>query len=320
MEIGGYFGLELNEDNSYHKNAIRLNSGRNCLRVLIRNRRIKRLYLPYYICDAVLEACLLEDCKIVNYYLGESLRLKNEIEDFDLRTDYLYVVNYAGLLTSKEVLNYQKQYKNIILDNSQAFFTHQISDIDTIYSCRKFFGVPDGAYLYTSAHITEQYTQDYSYDRMTHILGRFELGAEKFYENYLRNEETFSSMPIRYMSRLTDNMLRSINYRRSMIQRSNNYCLLSQKLNQFNQLKLPEKVKGAFAYPLLVENADEIRRRLLEEKIFIPRYWREVLDRVSEDTIEYQYAKNILWLPCDQRYTESDMGYISDTIERVLNL
>ena len=53
MELGGYFELEKNEDKSYHTSAVRLNSGRNCLRVLIRSRKIERIYLPYYICNAV---------------------------------------------------------------------------------------------------------------------------------------------------------------------------------------------------------------------------------------------------------------------------
>lgn len=38
----------------------------------------------------------------------------------------------------------------IILDNTQSFFQKPISGIDTIYSCRKYFGVPDGAYLSTN--------------------------------------------------------------------------------------------------------------------------------------------------------------------------
>ncbi len=321
MEIGGYYGFEQHEDNSYHRNAIKLNSGRNCLRALIRNRQIKRIYLPYYICDAVIEACHLEDCQIVFYFIGQDFRPQSEFTGFDLSIDYLYLVNYAGFLTVEEVLDYQKAYQNIILDNTQAFFMKQIPDVDMIYSCRKFFGVPDGAYLYTSAKIIEQYEKDYSYDRMGHILGRYELGAEKFYAAYAQNEEKFSSMSIRHMSDLTDNMMRVIDYGRSMVQRSCNYSLLYRKLLKWNQLTLPEQVNGAFSYPLLVNDAERIRRKLIEEKIFIPQYWREVLDRrLPEDAIECQYTNNIIWLPCDQRYGEVEMNYIVDRIGRIRKL
>ena len=315
MEIGGYFELEQKEDNSYHKDAIKLNSGRNCLRVLIRNRHIRRIHLPYYICDTVVEACRKEDCEVNFYFLGEGFKLKNEIADFDYSMDYLYLVNYCGLLTVDEILNLKNKYQNIILDNVQAFFVDQISNIDTIYSCRKFFGVPDGAYLYTSAEIMEQYEQDYSYKRMMHILGRYELGAEAFYKTYTQNEENISYEPIKYMSRLTNNMMRGIDYNKVAEVRNQNYCRLSEKLRCWNKMDLPESLYGAFAYPLFIMDAEQVRQRLIREKIFIPQYWKEVVKRVSKETIEYQYTQNILWVPCDQRYNEREMDYIINKIE-----
>lgn len=320
MEIGGYFELEKNSGNLYHKSAIKLNSGRNCIRALIRNREIKKIYLPYFICNAVVEACYLEKCEINYYFLNQNLRPQNDILNFDFKSDYLYLVNYAGLLTVSEIENYKKQYQNVILDNAQAFFMYPIAGIDTIYSCRKYFGVPDGAYLYASIDFTEKYDQDYSYCRMTHILGRYDLGAEKFYDKFVKNEEQFSNMPIRYMSKLTDNMMRGIDYNSSMNRRTNNYCLIYNALRKWNNLILPEKILGAFSYPLMVDNAAKIRRKLAEEKIFIPQYWKEVLDRVPEGRIEYQYAKNILWIPCDQRYSKIEIDYLIDRLIKILKL
>lgn len=317
MEIGGYLNLESNTDNSYHKDAIKLNSGRNCLRVLIRSRKISRIYLPYYICDSVIDACNLENCKINFYSLSSNFKIKNQLINFDLKTDYLYLVNYGGLLTTNDVDNYYKKYQNIILDNTQDFFRHRFLDIDTIYSCRKFFGVPDGAYLYTDANINENYEYDCSYDRMEHILGRYELGAERFYQYYIENEAKISSLPIKYMSRLTDNIMRGINYEKSMEQRNKNYSFLFKEMNNMNQLNLPSNIMGAFAYPLLIGDAQKIREKLIKEKIFIPQYWKEVLTRTAEESIEYQYAQNILWLPCDQRYTEKEMSYMVDKVRLV---
>lgn len=318
MEVGGYLNLESNRDNSYHKNAIKLNSGRNCLRVLIKHRKIRKIYLPYYICDAVIEACNLEKCKINYYCLNQEFKIKNEIINFDVDTDYLYLVNYCGLLSNKDIKNYQKKYQNIILDNSQDFFRHHFFNIDTIYSCRKFFGVPDGAYLYTNINISENYEYDYSYDRMLHILGRYELGAEKFYQHYRENEAKISSLPIKYMSKLTDNMMCVIDYEYSMETRSKNYAFLYKELNNINQLQLPANIKGAFSYPLLIVNAQTIKAHLTKEKIFIPQYWKEVLNRTNEGTFEYQYTQDILWLPCDQRYTEKEMSYMVKKIKLII--
>lgn len=320
MELGGYFELEKNEDKSYHSNAVRLNSGRNCLRVLIRSRKIERIYLPYYICNAVVEACQLEGCKILFYFLGQDFKVKKEIEGFDANRDYLYLVNYFGVLSIDDILAFKRRYKNIVVDNTQAFFMQQVENIDTIYTCRKFFGVPDGAYLYTDSEIEGKYECDYSYDRMAHILGRFELGGEKFYELYIENEEKFSAMPIRYMSKLTDNLMSIIDYDKSKGRRTSNYCLLYRRLQQLNKLNLPEKIDGAFAYPLLIYNAKQIRMKLIEAKIFIPQYWKEVLDRVGERTIEFLFVQNILWLPCDQRYGEKEMDYLAGKLLSLLEL
>ena len=53
--IGGYFSLELPYGEEYHKNAIRLNTGRNCLEYILKTRGYRKVYIPYYICEVVLE-------------------------------------------------------------------------------------------------------------------------------------------------------------------------------------------------------------------------------------------------------------------------
>ena len=53
--IGGYFSLEIPQREEYHKDALRLNTGRNCLEYILRAREYKKVYIPYYTCDVVLE-------------------------------------------------------------------------------------------------------------------------------------------------------------------------------------------------------------------------------------------------------------------------
>ena len=80
--------------------------------------------------------------------------------------EYLYVVNYYGQLTKRKVLELKHRFAQIILDNTQAFFQKPLDGIDTIYSCRKFFGVPDGAYLSTNKRLSEELEIDISRERM----------------------------------------------------------------------------------------------------------------------------------------------------------
>lgn len=54
-EIGGFFELELSNNSEYHKNALRLNTGRNCIEYILKTNKYKKIFLPYYICYSVLE-------------------------------------------------------------------------------------------------------------------------------------------------------------------------------------------------------------------------------------------------------------------------
>lgn len=59
-----------------------------------------------------------------------------------------------------------------------------------------------------------------------------------------------------------------------------------------------------------MENGIEIRKKLAEKKIYLPKLWPNILNENLEDTIDYQYAANILPLPCDQRYSVEDIEYM----------
>ena len=55
MSIGGYFELALNRRQPYYQNAICLNTGRNAFEYILRAKGYKKVFLPYYICEAMLE-------------------------------------------------------------------------------------------------------------------------------------------------------------------------------------------------------------------------------------------------------------------------
>jgi hypothetical protein len=147
---------------------------------------------------------------------------------------------------------------------------------------------------------------DISRERMAHILGRYEGKASDYYSHFQNNDASFKSEPLKYMSKLTHNILGAIDYERVRQIRNENYACLESVLGNRNKLNLiaPD---GAFAYPFYVENGIEIRKALAQKKIYIPTLWPNVLTDKPEDCIEYKYVANILPLPCDQRYGVEDM-------------
>ena len=100
--------------------------------------------------------------------------------------------------------------------------------------------------------------------------------------------------------------------------RAENFKYLHGRLGKINQLKLTIS-SGAFAYPLMLDNAGEIRKQLIKQKIYIPVLWPNVLAECASDSWEYKLSSDVLPLPVDQRYDLDDMEYIAETMSALLN-
>jgi hypothetical protein len=62
-------------------------------------------------------------------------------------------------------------------------------------------------------------------------------------------------------------------------------------------------------YPYYTDN-ENLRKRLIDNRIFVAQYWPNVLSWCSPSDTEYNLTKRILPLPIDQRYGEEDMECI----------
>ncbi len=318
-EYGGFLELEQNQGLEYHEGAIALNLARNCLRYLIQAKNIKRIWLPRFLCDSVTAACQAEGIAIEYYSIDDVLRPVFGTFEKLTEDDYFYLVNYYGFLSREEIVKYASQAPHIIVDNTQAFYEEPIPGVDTIYTCRKYFGVPDGAYLYTDVVLGRELSQDRSWNRMSHVLGRYEDTASNFYSSYRENEDAFAEYPVMTMSPLTRNLMRGIDYERALECRASNYTYLQQVFSEINMLSAAShQPVGPFMYPLLVEEGAKLRKKLQAQKIYVPTLWPDVFDLCQPDELEYSLAENILPLPVDQRYGGEDMRYIEEVVKRCI--
>lgn len=304
-EIGGYLCLETYNLPMRHEGAIALNSGRNCLAYLIEKRKINKIYLPKFLCASVGDTCRKLGIEVEYYSIDTNLLPVIE----DSYDGWLYIVNYYGQLSNEKIVAHKEKYRKIIIDNIQAYFQDPVKGVDTIYTCRKFLGVTDGAFLYSSCDLDDTLEQDESWSRLEHLIGSFEKGASSFYSSYTAEEEKFEEMPVRRMSKLTENLLHGINYSAVEKIRRENFIYLHKRLSAINKMKVSIP-SGPYMYPLYIDNGAEIRKQLQQKKIFIPTLWPDVFNLCSEDELEYDMAKNILPLPVDQRYGIKDMEYI----------
>ena len=313
-EIGGYIELDTFTGPMLHGDGIKLNCGRNALAYLIEAKKIKKLWMPKFMCDSC-DKVLSDRGVVVEYYsIGLDFKPKgaNPAED-----EWLYVVNFYGQLSNGYLSSLKAQHPNLIVDNAQAYFQMPLPETDTMYTCRKFFGVADGAVLYTDKTI-EVEQQDESFRRMNFLLGRYERTASEFYPEYAANNNFFENEPIKRMSKLTENLLHGIDYERVRQRRTENFAFLHERLHGSNRLNLtiPE---GAFMYPLYLENGAEIRKKLQAMKIYIPTLWPSVFALCGKMEPEYDMAKNILPLPVDQRYWTEEMEYLADEVRKCID-
>ncbi len=309
-EYGGYIELDKYNLPMLHDKAIALNCGRNCLAYLIRAKRIKKILIPYFLCDSVQKVCEKENVQIRYYHIDKSF----EPISLDLDEDeWLYLVNFYNQLSVNKIQDYKLKYERVIVDNAQAYFNVPTQNTDTLYTCRKFFGVADGAFLYTDSILNLDIETDESFNRMRFLLGRFERTASEFYLDYADNNVFFETEPIKKMSKLTDNLLHALDYKEIAEKRTENFKTYHNAFANINELELTIPY-GAFMYPLYIRNGAEIRKALQKKKIYIPTLWSDVFDVCNKTDLEYDMAENILPLPVDQRYGKEDIDYITNTI------
>ncbi len=313
-EIGGYLELERFGDSDIYEEYHHLNLGRTALVCLLEALGSKKILLPYFLCDSVVSEFQKTGCSIRSYHVSSDLRpVEGTLPDED---EYMLLVNYYGQLTNEEISVCKKRYERVIVDNTHAYFQRPVEKVPTVYSCRKFFGLPDGAILAYDGELPKM-EADRSSGRFAHLLGRVEDGASAHYEEMLQTAKTFYDSRPMHMSALTRNLLNGIDYDRAALVRAENYERLDALLKEFNGRAF-SRPDAPFCYPFYVKNGIEARKRLAKQRIYVPTYWNNVLEEMDPQSVEYDLAANILPLPCDQRYGDEDMDAVAKAVKAIV--
>ena len=315
-EYGGYLELEHFNGKEYHtEHALRFNYARTAWQYLLQERKISKAYLPYYLCDSLIAPTLRNGTKIEYYHIDENfLPLCSHIPE---QGEVILIVNYFGLLVPETIQKLAFKYGHIVLDNTQAFFSTAPQSVDTLYSCRKFFGVPDGGYLIAQDIPLPNCEEDRSTQRMTFLSGRLEDGAQPYYQQFRIAEDQAEHMPIRQMSKTTRNLLCGIDYDYVKMRRENNYQRLQERLGAFNRLALPPTSIGPYIYPFYFGgDAAALRAFLIADRVYVPTLWSNVRDLLQGDYLELRLTDRIIPLPLDQRYNSDDMDEIIAIVKK----
>ena len=317
--IGGYFELADRETagNFPHKDGILLNTGRNALEYILRSiKDIKSIYLPYFTCEVVLEPIKKLGIPYHFYHINPRFEIAEHINQGE--GEYIIANNYYGIKDLYIQSLYAHYGDHLIVDCAQAFFTPVVNGIKAFYSCRKFVGVADGGIAYLGNEIGADVSLlefEPTETHSDHLLIRKEKGAEAGFFNYQANEAALDRQSIRQMSELTKDALQHIDYEKIKQQRIRNWNILNDALVATNQIQTPltSDFECPMIYPYMVENGLELRKKLISEKIFVAKYWPNV---IPYDGFEFEanLADKVVCLPLDQRYDKEDMNRMFVTI------
>ncbi|MBD5356428.1 MAG: hypothetical protein HDR88_05415 [Bacteroides sp.] len=319
-EIGGYFELELPlPDFSQIPEGVMVNSGRHALEYILRSfgGSVRRVWLPYYTCDVVLQPIKRLGLDYMFYHVNENLELAEYPELTD--GDYIIVNNYFGI-KDKYISEMAHRYgERLIVDNAQAWYCKPSHKVNYIYSPRKFFGLPDGGIAIGTFNYSTTLPKGYSASRCSHLLRRIDEGAAAGYDNFRANSMTLHEEPLTRMSHLTSRLLATIDFERVKNKRRLNFEILQESLVKTNQLIIPpiNEFACAMVYPYMTSNPS-LRSKLIANKIFVATYWPNVLNWCNPTSMEYRFSEEMIPLPIDQRYDQKDIKSIIHVINKFI--
>ena len=130
------------------------------------------------------------------------------------------------------------------------------------------------------------------------------------------NDQLLSTVGMKRMSKLTEAMMRSIDYTRKANLRIHNFHVLDEALRPTNLFKGDmDYASVPLVYPYYIENGAKLRQYLIDHQVFCARYWPNVLEWCKPCEWEHELAQNLVCLPIDQRYNEEDMKRIINLIK-----
>ena len=315
---GGYLPLELRYGKDYFSSlpALRFNCANAAIDHILDLIDVKSIYLPYYMCPNICENLNNKDINVIYYHVGDDLLPEKAFTD---KKTCIYITDYFGIMGStidSLIAKYRDNY--IIADFCHAFYHQPVIEdkVFCIYSARKFFGVPDGAYLVNKKLASDYSDTDVSYSSefSSYLLTSLEHGTNYAYKNK-KEADSIIKLNKGKMSYLARKILNSIDYEAVKTIRKQNAAKYEDAFSSINLIHI-EKNSSPYMYPLNI--GKDIRSQLVKENVFTPTLWGQLLSEEFNNTKERELTTNTVFLPVDQRYDETDIDTVIGIVRRFI--
>lgn len=274
---------------------IKLNLARNCLKYICKAYGINKILLPYYTCPVVWNSLREESCEVKFYHLDKDFLPTEKFK----KNDFILYTNYFGI-NSKNCKKLAKKYPNIIIDNSQGFFSEPLG-LASFNSLRKFFNVQNGAYLFTSKQLEQVFEVD-----------KIELqpvSMQEDYEKFLKNELFLDAQKqIKTISPKVEKMMNDIDFEAESIKRVRIFKQYEKVLKNFNNIQLDLNIGDIpYCYPFS-PNSEIIKRKLWSKNLVLLQLWKNF----PKSFVESEFLNDTIALPLDNaEYAEKIIEIIN---------
>ena len=346
--LGGeqWFDINLfdkNSDNFKNEEFVFLSGGQSALRFVLENINIKDdeyILMPSYLCPSILYNFNKLNIKYEFYKINKDLSIglddiKEKINQYKIKA--LFFIDYFGFYHNKETIEclkeLQKQNITIIEDAVQMlWFSRKKFVGDYVFnSYRKFLPI-DGSIVLCNQVKNYNFQKDDYYESVNlarvkkTAFQNFNIGSEeKFLDLYEKAEEEYNKRDnIIGMDDESKKMLSKVDCKFIFDKRKENYCYLYDRLIGNNKIQIiydKELIDDGsiLGLPILIENRNEIRKKLREFNIYCPVHWDILEEAWSGKYVNSRYVSSgIITLPIDQRYGLEDMDRLASSINNLV--
>ena len=293
--------------------------------------------IPAYTCQTVITPFEEAGWKCVYYSIKRNLRINvNSLMDLVqcFHPVAIVVHPFYGMELSTQEEDAVRQIGGkgikVILDLTQCIFSIKRYPFVsyTVGSYRKWFPIPDGAFL--ECHTSEvaivqpkEENTEFTERNLAAMYLRgqyFSNGEQRTKDISIRLNKAATQLvagnitPHR-MSDIAYNLLQKQNFSENQNYRLCNYTFLFENIHQNSKIqivcqKLTEVTTAPLYFPIYVQDRSSLQRVMAQEAIYAPVIWPVNDKRVLDDNdVKYIYT-HLLAIPCDQRYNAQDLQRI----------
>lgn len=340
-KIGGYFEKDENsvfleetkKRMDYDNKTEYVTSGRAAITLVLEDYKSEfgnypaSVCLPNYCCLTMIKPFL--DCnvkvKFYKIYIDEKHSFNVDLSSVDnfFTPELFLFMRYFGFELGNEndlhlfLEKLKKKGTTIVEDITHSYFMADAMKFDVDYyicSIRKWGALPSGGLAMKKKDVfrvspyisSDKYVEDQLFYMKLKSQGMNSYNGKSLYEKNAEYNKKFNILDWKYkIDSYSLNYWQSLNRKRIVNKRIENGLYIYENIVQNSKLRIignfTEKTVPLFIPIVFEGNIVKLRKKLVEEDIFLPTHWK----------IEYPKTSNIwkkeLSIICDQRYDGSDM-------------